>query len=338
MQHSLTIGNLTLKSPVLLAPMAGYTDWPFRMAVRALGGFGLAYTEMIDPKSVLFGSGKKRKAILATSAEDRPLGYQLYGSDPKLMVQAARWLADQGAVLIDINMGCPQKKITRRGSGAGLLKTPRDAVRLAGCIVKAVSIPVTAKLRSGWDQDDSTGPLASALEDAGIAAITIHGRTCLQRYSGQVNGDTIRQVVTKVRRIPVIGNGDITSPVLAQAMFTATGCAGIMVGRAALKNPWILRDIDSALKGCPVARPTRQEHIAFMQRHFEAMVNQHGDTLGTLLFHRWIPQYSRGLNLGREMMIALLQIRQADIMRRQFNTLAEQAGEQSLRLSPLYPP
>ncbi|MCG2680608.1 MAG: tRNA dihydrouridine synthase DusB [Kiritimatiellae bacterium] len=323
MNSPLRIGNVTLTSPLLLAPMAGYTDWPFRMAIRCLGGIGLAYTEMIDPKSVLCGGGRKRKAILATSPDDRPLGYQIYGTDAALMSNTAQWLADQGATLIDINMGCPQKKIVRRGSGAGLLKTPREAVRLASHIVKAVSIPVTVKLRSGWDEEDTDVALASALEENGIAAITIHGRTCLQRYSGQANWEAIRQMIARVK-IPVIGNGDITSPSVAQAMFSETGCAGIMVGRAALKNPWIFRDIHSTLNGIPFIMPTWQEKLEFMRRHFEAMVSQHGEPIGALLFHRWIPQYSRGMNLGRDTMLALLQIREADKLRRHFQDLEEQ--------------
>lgn len=212
--------------------------------------------------------------------------------------------------------------VGRRRIGAGLLKTPLDAVKLAQAVVRAVSIPVTAKLRSGWDEEDSALTLVPALEEAGIAAITIHGRTCLQKYSGQADWEIVQKIVAKVHRIPIIGNGDITSPARAQAMFAETGCAGIMIGRAALKNPWGIRDMNSALQGFPIVQPTRQERIDLMKQHFEAMVRQHGDTIGTLLFHRWIPPYSRSLNLGREIMISLLQIRQADVLRRQFNTLA----------------
>lgn len=324
MPPPLRIGPVTLASPVLLAPMTGYTDLPFRLAVRSWGGVGLAYTEMMNPKSILYGGGKKREAMLATSAEDRPLGYQLYGSDPATMAEAARWLVQRGATLIDINMGCPQKKIARRGSGAGLLKTPLHAVQLADHIVKAVPIPVTVKLRSGWDRDgESTALLASALEATGIAAITLHARTGLQKYSGRANWNVIQQVVTRVHRIPVIGNGDITSPALAQAMFAETGCAGIMIGRAALKIPWMIRDIHAALNGLSAAPPTRQEHVNVMRRHFEAMVAYHGESVGTLLFRRWIPQYSRGLNLEKARMISLLKIRRADTLRRCFSELAE---------------
>jgi nifR3 family TIM-barrel protein len=280
---------------------------------------------MIDPKRILCGGGKKRKSILLTSPGDRPLGYQLYGTDAILMADAAQLLANQGATLIDINMGCPQKKISRRGSGAGLLRTPAAAIKLAGHVVNSVSIPVTAKLRSGWETEGVATDMVSALEDAGIAAITIHGRTCLQKYSGAANWNSIRQAVNKARSIPVIGNGDITTPALAQAMIAETGCAGIMVGRAALKYPWTIREIHAALAGRQAPYPTRREHLDFMRQHFEAMAAQHGETIGTLLFRRWIPQYARGLNLGKIIMIALLQIRDADEFRRRLQELIEQA-------------
>jgi nifR3 family TIM-barrel protein len=323
MPAPLIIGGLVLASPVCLAPMAGYSDWPFRRAIRSLGGLGLAFTEMIDPKSVLRGGGKKRQALLATSPDDQPLAWQIYGTDPALLADAARWLADRGARLIDINMGCPQKKISRRGSGAGLLKTPQEAIRLAAAVVKAVSIPVTAKLRTGWDTEDVVEDLAGALEATGLAAITIHGRTGQQRFAGTANWEVIGRVVAKVRRIPVIGNGDITTAELARAMLAKTGCAGIMVGRAALNNPWIIREIQAALSGSSSVKPTRREHLDFMQRHFDAMAAQHGELTGVRLFRRWIPHYARGLNLGRDKMIAWLQLRQADELRRNFQELGE---------------
>ncbi len=317
------IGPLTLSSPVLLAPMAGYTDLPFRMTMRKLGGLGLAYTEMLDPKSILRGGGQKRTAILATSPEDRPLGWQLYGTDAALLADAARWLADRGAALIDINMGCPQKKISRRGSGAGLLKTPREAVRLAAQIVKAVSIPVTAKLRSGWETRATAAEMAAALETAGIAAITIHGRTGLQKYSGQADWTAIRDVVRQVRSIPVIGNGDVATPAMARAMLAETGCAGIMVGRAALGNPWIIREIHAALTGQPCAQPTRRERWDFMRRHFEELLAFQGARIGTLAFRRWLPQYARELQIEKKTMIAWLQLRQPDELRQRLRERAE---------------
>lgn len=324
-KKQLDIGYVQLASPVLLAPMGGYTDLEFRLAVRRFGGIGLAYTEMIDPGSILFGGGRKRKAILATTPEDHPLGYQIYGTDPVLMAEAAQWLIEnQTAPLIDINMGCPQRKISSRGAGAGLLRNPNAAVRLAKHLVNAVAVPVTAKLRLGWDEEHMTlaERLAPELEQAGIAAITIHGRTRAQCHSGKSNWAAIRHVVESVRHIPVIGNGDVTSPETALAMLSETGCAGIMIGRAALKFPWIIRDIKCVLDGHPCPPPpTTRQHLDHMLRHFEAMTLRHGKRVATLMFRRWIPQYAKTLGMDRATMIDLLQIRDAELLRKRLNGL-----------------
>ncbi len=322
MSTFLTIGSLRLPSSVLLAPMAGYSDLPFRTALRALGGLGLAYSEMVNAHGLLLGKGQKLKSLLATAPEERPLGYQLYGHDQTMLAEAARKLVDLGAALIDINMGCPQKKIARRGSGAGLLRNHLAASKLAASVVQAVKVPVTVKMRAGWDSQNSAA-LVPALEDAGVAAITIHGRTGIQQYAGTNDWAAIRQAVAGARRIPIIGNGDITAPATAQAMLAATGCAGIMVGRAALKDPWLIRDIAASLSGRAALKPTRQERCAFFCRHFDAMLAQHGERIGRLLFQRWIPQYSRGFNLGKEAMISLLRISSAETLRQRFLELAQ---------------
>lgn len=333
MQNALSIGNLTLDSRVVLAPMSGYTDLIFRRLLRALGGLGLAYTEMINPKSVLHGGGRKRRAILATAPDDRPLGVQIYGADPGLMAEAAQWLAEKGAALIDINMGCPQKKIAQRGAGAALLKSPGNALAVARRVIGAVKTPVTAKLRLGWDDAAVASRLAPELEQAGIAAITVHGRTGLQQYAGQADWRAIATVVRSVAAIPVIGNGDIDSPQAARALLAETGCAGIMIGRAALKYPWLIRNIARLLQtGQPAGAPAFTERRAFMQAHFEAMALQHGERIGVLLFRRWIPQYARGLRLDRPTMIRLLQTAQADALRRQLRELAPSGLDNPARL------
>ncbi|MFC1461527.1 tRNA dihydrouridine synthase DusB, partial [Verrucomicrobiota bacterium] len=317
-KEQLAIGNLKLGSPVLLAPMCGYTDLPFRLAVRRLGGVGLACTEMINPRSVLFGGGRKRNAILATAPEDRPLGHQVYGTDPALMAEAAQWLTEKGAQLIDINMGCPKRKICSRGAGAGMLKNPDTAVKLAKRVADAVPVPVTVKLRLGWDQEDVTtaARLAPELEQAGIAAVTVHGRTCAQGFSGKSDWKAIRQVVEHVHHIPVIANGDIISPETALAVLVQTGCAGVMIGRAALKFPWIIRDIECVLAGRPrVISPTVPERLDFMLRHFEAISVPYGERVAVVLFRRWIPQYAKSLRMDRPTMIKLLKIRDAGLLR-----------------------
>lgn len=317
MQIPFRIASLTFSSPVLLAPMAGYTDLPFRLQVRALGGLGLAYSEMLNPRSILYGGGRKRAAILATCPEDTPLAHQLYGKDPELMAAAAQWLVERGATLIDVNMGCPQKKIARTGAGAGLLKDPAAAVRLAKRVIASVKVPVTAKIRLGWDAHCHVAEsLARDLEQAGAAALTIHGRTRGQGYAGRADWDRIGDVVRAVERMPVIGNGDIVSPETAREMFSRTGCAAIMVGRAALKNPWLIREIWNDLQGLPpLPPPDRPERLAFLRAHFERHVRHYGEHGGVVLFRKWIPQYARDLGLPREQMVCLLQIMGLDEMR-----------------------
>ena len=297
--------------------MAGYTDLAFRASIRALGGVGLAYTEMLSPASLLQGKSRRRATLLATDDADQPIGYQIYGSRSETLCQAARWLEDHGARLIDINMGCPQRKISRNGAGAGLLRDPEAAIRIAAEVVKSVRIPVTAKLRLGWDHSRLVArDMAPGLEDAGIAAITIHGRTRGQGYSGEADIEEIAAVVAAARRVPVIGNGDVTSPETARRMFARTGCAAIMIGRGILRNPWLIRDISNDLRGLPPApAPTRADRIRLMHEHFERMVNLYGPKGGCLLYRKWIPLYVRPLLADRQKMVEWLQVEEADKMR-----------------------
>lgn len=319
----LVLGSLTFEPPVLLAPMAGYSDLAFRASVRALGGVGLAYTEMLSPASLLQGKSRRRAALLATDDNDLPLGYQIYGSKAETLCQAARWLEERGARLIDINMGCPQRKISTHGAGAGLLRDPDQAVRIAAQVVATVRIPVTVKLRLGWDHSRLVArDMAPALEAAGVAAITIHGRTRGQGYSGEADIAEIAKVVQAVRRIPVIGNGDVTSPGTARAMFRQTGCAAIMIGRAALANPWIIRDIALDLRGLPPAPPpSRADRIRFMKDHFERNLLLYGPKGGALLFRKWIPLYVRPLLSGRQEMVEWLQLEDPDDLHRRMADL-----------------
>ena len=321
---SLRIGGLTFSPPVLLAPMAGYSDLPFRHGIRTLGGIGLAYTEMLSPASLLQGKGRKRKALLATTPDDTPLGYQIYGAHATDLCAAARWLETHGAPLIDINMGCPQRKISHHGAGAGLLRDPAEAVRIAGEVVKSVGIPVTVKLRLGWDHDHIVAPdMVPGLEAAGVAAITIHGRTRGQGYSGAADREAIARVVAAAHRIPVIGNGDVTTPAAALRMFEETGCAGIMIGRGALSNPWLARDVSRHLQGLPPApAPARADWMAYMRAHFERMVDLYGPVGGTLLYRKWIPLYVRAWLKDRQRMVQWLLVDDPDVMRSLMDGLA----------------
>ncbi len=329
-QDRLRIGPLSLDTPILLAPMAGYTDLPFRSILRSLGGLGLAYTEMINPESVLLGKGPRRAEILATSPDDRPLGHQLYGMKAQSMSDAATWLVDRGAILIDINMGCPQREITSSQAGAALLRKPEEAVRLAERVVRAVRVPVTVKLRLGWDIESIVAPgLARDLERAGVAAITVHGRTRDQGFSGTASLDEIRRVVEAVERIPVIGNGDITTPEAGVRMFRETGCAGIMVARGATRNPWLVRDLWRELQGLPaLPQPTHREKIALLLDQFERSILHYGERHAVPIFRRWIAERAKHLHWDRESMIRLLRIKELDEMRQALQE--EMDGERAL--------
>jgi len=309
MKHFLTIGRHGFATSVLLAPIAGYSDFAFRTSVRELGGLGLAFTEMLNPRSFLEGNRKKVPQLLATSPDDTPLSHQIYGHEPGILAEGAKWLADRGAAMIDINMGCPQKKIVRKGAGAGALKNKNAALAIAEAVVKAVSLPVTVKIRLlGTDSGAATAEFARALESAGIAAITLHARTCAQKFSGSADWQVIREVVPSVK-IPVIGNGDVNTPMDAKLMKEQTGCAGVMIGRGALKYPWIIREAAAALGEYPPAPPpTRAQHVEFMLCHLDRMVDLYGERAAPVMFRRWTPQYSRGLSIDKREMVRLLQL------------------------------
>jgi tRNA-dihydrouridine synthase B len=298
----LRIGSLALESPLLLAPMAGQCDLAFRVLCRELGGVGLASTDLLNCHSILRGTPKAMQ-LAATNKRDQPLCMQLYGCDRDPLPEAAMWAADHGARAIDINMGCPVDKVAKKNGGSLLLCDILRTVKLAERIVRAVelvrgrdgTIPVTAKMRLGWDAGRIVAPeLARRLEDVGIAAITVHGRTTEQRFRGEVDRSGIARVVEAVRGIPVIGNGDVLEADDAVAMMRQTGCAGVMIGRGAMRKPWIFRQIAGllpserrgtvALSGrgatnSPSSRaePSLEEKLRIIQRHFQLLQEFHGD-------------------------------------------------------------
>lgn len=325
MRQPLCIGSLRLATPVLLAPMAGYTDLTFRMAVRRRGGVGLAFSEMISPRSLLHERGKRIRTLLATCPEDSPLGFQLYGSEPDLMADAAKRLVELGAALIDINMGCPKRKIVRNGSGVSLLTRPEVAVAVARAVAAAVSVPVTAKIRLGLkDKTVASGSFLDDLAASGIAALTVHGRTGEQGYSGRADWEGIREVVERVRPLTVIGNGDVTSPGAAADLMAAAGCQGIMIGRGALRDPWLPRDAACALAGEPApARPARAERLALMRQHFTDTLATYGSEKGVIIFRKWIPLYARKLSIKRPDMVLMLRIKDRAGLEKSFDSLAE---------------
>jgi tRNA-dihydrouridine synthase B len=235
------LGSLTLKSNLFLSPLAGYTNLPFRLVVREIGGVGLCTTDLVNARSLLERNPKAFK-LIETRPADSPLAVQLFGSVPGEMRDAALILEARGAAAIDINMGCPVRKVCNVGGGSAMMTELDKTAALVRGMVNAVKIPVTAKMRLGWDDDNLTAPdLARALEDAGVAAIFVHGRTREQGFGGTVNLAGIRKVVEAVKTIPVIGNGDVITPEAAKKMLEETGCAGVSIGRGAFYNPWIFR-------------------------------------------------------------------------------------------------
>lgn len=241
--RSLWFGSLRLPSRYLLSPLAGYTNLPFRRVIHEIGGCGLGTTDLVNARSLL---ERRPKALnlIATHVDDSPFAVQIFGDDPARMRDAAQFLQEWGVDSIDINMGCPVERITRTGGGSALMCHTDAAVTLVRTVVEAVRLPVTVKMRLGWDARQLTAPrFAREFEQAGVVAVAIHGRTREQGFSGTVDRSGIRQVVEAVQQIPVIGNGDIRTVEDAQAMFAETGCQGISIGRGALANPWIFRQL-----------------------------------------------------------------------------------------------
>jgi tRNA-dihydrouridine synthase B len=310
------LGNLTLASRYFLSPLAGYTNHPFRVAVRELGGLGLATTELVSPRALLLGSAKTREFI-ETSIRDTPLSVQIYGAVAREMCEAAQWLEIYGASVIDINMGCPVNKVVKSGGGSAMMCNVGSTVELVRAIVEAVRIPVTVKMRLGWDNLNLTSPqLAREFEQVGVAAVMIHGRTREQGFSGKVNIPGIRSVVEAVERMPVIGNGDIRSIADAERMFHETGCAGIAIGRGALLNPWIFAQLCSWEQHGHVGFvPSYDQRLDFMTRHYYLLVEQRGERHGSLTFRKCGGWYSRVLRPGKEMhqrMMLLLHVSEFD--------------------------
>jgi nifR3 family TIM-barrel protein len=307
---SLQFGSLRLPSRYLLAPLAGYTNLPFRRVVRALGGLGLATTDLVNARALLVAS-RKTMELIATDPADRPVAAQIYGANPDEMRDAAQWLEDYGVNSVDINMGCPVNKVTRGGGGSAMMCDRAATVRLVRTVVDAVRIPVTVKMRLGWDAESLSAPVfACDFEQAGVAAITIHGRTREQGFGGAVNHCGIRAVVEAVERIPVIGNGDVRTIADAEEMLRETCCAGLAIGRGALLNPWIFSQLQRWEEtGDPGPSGGYDERLDLMDRHFHCLVEQRGEHFACLTFRKMSTWYCRVLRAPREIQQGMIRLR-----------------------------
>lgn len=291
---TLKIGRITLDSPVVLAPMAGVTDLPFRLVCKRKGA-GLLCMEMVSTKAVYYNN-RNTEELLKIHPEEVPVSLQLFGSQPELMAEIAKRIEERPFSILDINMGCPVPKVVNNGEGSALMKDPRLAGEIMAAVVKAVKKPVTVKIRKGFDDEHVNAvELAKIAEDCGIAAIAVHGRTREQYYSGSADWDIIRQV-KEVVSIPVIGNGDVKGPESAKALMEETGCDGIMIGRAARGNPWIFKQIDDYLSLGTMPGPVPKEEIRrTILEHAELMTEYKGEYIAVREMRKHVSWYTAGM-------------------------------------------
>lgn len=291
---ALTIGNVTLENNLILAPMAGVTDLPFRLLCKEQGA-GLICMEMVSAKAISFHN-KNTEALLEIDERERPVSLQLFGSDPDIISEMARYIEERPFAILDLNMGCPVPKVVNNGEGSALLKKPALIRQIVTKTAKAISKPVTAKIRIGFEGAEvDPVEIAKIIEDSGAAAIAVHGRTREQYYSGKADWETIARVKAAVS-IPVIGNGDVDSPEQAVRLMEQTHCDGVMIGRAARGNPWIFREILSYLeKGRAMPRPTLEEIKDMMLRHAKLQLEYKGEYTGIREMRKHVAWYTAGL-------------------------------------------
>ena len=294
MTRTLKIGNVELKTRYILAPMAGVTDLPFRLLCKEQGA-GLLCMEMISAKALQY-KNRNTKALLQIDPREYPVSLQLFGADPDIISEQAKAIEELPFQILDINMGCPVPKVVKNGEGSALMKNPRLVYDVVYKTVRAISKPVTVKIRKGFDEEHVNAvEIAKIIEEAGGAAVAVHGRTREQYYSGKADWDIIRQVKEAVS-IPVIGNGDVTGSLAAEQLLEETGCDGVMIGRGCQGNPWIFRELNEYEETGKVPhRPSKKEIKEMMLRHAQLQIELKGDYLGIREMRKHVAWYTKGM-------------------------------------------
>lgn len=290
---SLKIGNVTIGGNLILAPMAGVTDLPFRVLCKEMGA-DLIYTEMVSAKGIYYDN-KNTEALLQVLEEERPVALQLFGSDPKLMAEMAKKIEHRNFDILDINMGCPVPKVVNNNEGSALLQNPKLVGEIVSAVSKAIDKPLTIKIRKGFLKGECNAvEIAKVIEANGGAAVAVHGRTREDYYTGKADWDCIAKVKEAVS-IPVFGNGDVTSPELAKQMLEYTGCDGVMIARGVRGNPWLFGQIKEYLAtGKRVEHPTVEEVVATIKRHARLQVDYKGEYLGIREMRKHVAWYTTG--------------------------------------------
>jgi len=294
-----TLGKFRIDPPLALAPMAGITDLPFRKICKRFG-VGLMVTEMIASRAVEQGRDRTQKMAIVDEGE-HPVSIQIAGSDPKYMQEAASWAVEHGADFVDINMGCPVKKIVKQVAGSAMLRDEKLVATILDAVVKAVEVPVTLKIRTGWDEKNkNVENIARIAEECGVQMLTVHGRTRSQMFNGRANWEDIGRAKTACN-IPVIGNGDIVDAASALEMVRISGCDGVMVGRAVQGNPWVLGEVSAAITGRPIpAKPSPAERWAVVHEHMQLLAEHHGEYSASRLARKHVVWYSKGMHGSAE--------------------------------------
>lgn len=305
------IGSVDLASPFAVAPMAGMTDSAFRRLVKRHGGCGLVVTEMVSAEGLVRGIDRTLEYAEYTD-EERPVSIQIFGGDPEKMAAAAQIVEGMGADIVDVNMGCPVPKIAKHNAGCSLMREPDHAATVIGAMAKAVRIPVTVKMRAGWNDQERNAPtLAKMVEDAGAAAIAVHGRTAAQSYTGSADWELVARIADEIS-VPVFGSGDCLEPEQVVAKLSA-GVEGVLVGRGVLRNPWILAQADDLTAGRPVRQVTREDRGRFLLDYIELLRRERVDESRATSHDKWVVNklralgswYTKGLENGSHLRTAI---------------------------------